>query len=774
MGSLADFFNPTEAIPSNVQKSRDLDALSILDEEYRKKLEQIKKGVPSGITDPNYMARLQADLQGLGRERKRFGGQDIQPDQQVETEQEPQGLASFFTRPVPSKEEQLSDEMKLAEKPYIRTPKIRSKEAIEAQGKITPEFQAEREKEKKTLKDLALGGASLADVTVGGVLPMAGQVVQAVARPFTTPKRAEEISGSVTSALEKPFGKTLGALGVGRGTEDPAYKQEASRRITDAIAEYGNQGADVIAQKTGLPVEDVRNMMGTAMVGVAPVVSKTVGKGVNLAREVVGDVKSQLQQQLVAKQQQTQPTTMQSGGAAAVETPEMIRGNINAAILEASPELAAHVQTLPPQKVNIPVLETKALEEKHGVNLTVGQRTGSTPLYAQEWNKRGETTTLGEHFNEQPAQISKAFDQSKERNAPDISSTADASELGQHEINGLAAKDAIRVQNIDKAYQDFRDAYVKSRESAGLPIENDFPVNGNEFLINANKALTNELLQHDVPAAIKLLLDDISTNNGKMTFNEFINLDKRLSAKTKEGTGSERQAAFVIREQLQNIPLEAEAAALEPMYRNAVSLAKERFDVIKSNPAYKKAIGEAADLKELSSQGESLDAAKFHNKYVANGTPESIRRMKAELDPNDIAHQAIIFAELNRAKNAAVNASERNLTPEQFATFLKNNKSNLRETLSPQAMQDVTELGLLASKIGMPKTGTFNYSNSYSSMLADFAKQGLLSLSELKLAGATGGASIPAVGLTKQWMQKLNKEGFAKEATNPYGGLTKD
>ena len=54
------------------------------------------------------------------------------------------------------------------------------------------------------------------------------------------------------------------------------------------------------------------------------------------------------------------------------------------------------------------------------------------------------------------------------------------------------------------------------------------------------------------------------------------------------------------------------------------------------------------------------------------------------------------------------------------------------------------------------------------------AKQGLLTAAEAKLAASTGGASIPAMGLTRQFMQKLNKEGFAKQATNPVGGLTKD
>jgi len=47
------------------------------------------------------------------------------------------------------------------------------------------------------------------------------------------------------------------------------------------------------------------------------------------------------------------------------------------------------------------------------------------------------------------------------------------------------------------------------------------------------------------------------------------------------------------------------------------------------------------------------------------------------------------------------------------------------------------------------------------------------SVAPITLSG-TPGASIPAVHFGKQWMQKMNKEGFAKEALNPYGGLTKD
>lgn len=685
------------------------------------------------------------------------------------------GLASFFSR---RDGEEAPKEADLT-KPYIGYRPMRSQAAIQAQQAGSPEAQQasqERSKEGSFLRDLALGGASLADQTIGGILPMAGQVTQAVARPFTTSQRAEQMGGAVTSALEKPFGKTLGAMGVGQGTESPAYKQELMRSVMDAFAQKGIEPtAEAISQKTGMPIEDVRNMLGTTMIGVAPTVGKYGAKGFNVAREVAGDVRSQMQQQFAARQGQpgVQPGGMQSAGAAATQTPEMMRGNVNAALSNASPELQAHISSQPVERVNVPALETRSLEEKHGVNLLTSQRVGDTTGYSEAWNQRGKNGLVGD-FEQQPKQLAQAFEQSKARNAPRIPAEVDASELGQHQINGLAEKDALRVQNIDKAYQDFRDKYVESRQAAGLPVDNDFPVNGNAFLNNAQKALTDQLLQHDVPPSVKNLLDDISKKDGKLSFSEFINLDKRLSAKTREGTGSERQAAFVIRQELQKIPLEAEAAALEPMYRNAVSLAKERFDVIKSNPAYRKAIGEAADLKEASSQGESLNAAKFHKQFVSDASPEAIRRMKAEMPEDHIGLEAMTVGELERAKRAITNANESRVKADTFADFLRKNKSSLRETLPPDAMQDVMEIGLLNSKIGKPEAGTFNYSNSFSALIGDLAKQSLLSAAEAKLAGATGGLSIFPVSGAKAMMQKFNKDAFANEQRNPYGGLVRD
>ena len=47
---------------------------------------------------------------------------------------------------------------------------------------------------------------------------------------------------------------------------------------------------------------------------------------------------------------------LQSAGAAATNAPEVLQGNVNAALAEASPELQAHIQTQPLEKVNLSLI----------------------------------------------------------------------------------------------------------------------------------------------------------------------------------------------------------------------------------------------------------------------------------------------------------------------------------------------------------------------------------------------------------------------------------
>jgi hypothetical protein len=75
-----------------------------------------------------------------------------------------------------------------------------------------------------------------------------------------------EARKSVAEFVEKrtdPFGRALGIA------EDPAYKAEATRRLTNYIGENVGKGAAWIADKTGIPVGDVENMIGS--LGLLPI-----------------------------------------------------------------------------------------------------------------------------------------------------------------------------------------------------------------------------------------------------------------------------------------------------------------------------------------------------------------------------------------------------------------------------------------------------------------------------------------------------------------------
>jgi hypothetical protein len=115
-----------------------------------------------------------------------------------------------------------------------------------------------------SMADLGKGIVSMADVAAGGLTGLVGQGSYAIQRAMGVP--AAEAQKSVAEFVEKrtdPFGRALGI------TQDPAYKAEATRRLTNFIGENVGKGAAWIAEKTGIPVGDVENMIGS--LGLLPI-----------------------------------------------------------------------------------------------------------------------------------------------------------------------------------------------------------------------------------------------------------------------------------------------------------------------------------------------------------------------------------------------------------------------------------------------------------------------------------------------------------------------
>jgi hypothetical protein len=132
---------------------------------------------------------------------------------------------------------------------------------LEGEPATPSEIPAARQQQPGFLTQLGRGAASLADVTIGGVLPaVAQQVAYPLARMGRSPQEAQAATERVVGAVDQPFGKAFGV------SETPEYQQESGRQIIDFIGQNFQKGAKWIAEKTGVPQSDVENYLGSAAI----------------------------------------------------------------------------------------------------------------------------------------------------------------------------------------------------------------------------------------------------------------------------------------------------------------------------------------------------------------------------------------------------------------------------------------------------------------------------------------------------------------------------
>ncbi len=166
---------------------------------------------------------------------------------------------------------------RLAPKPAPAAPAAATPDQIPGTPVVQQPAAPKTEFKIGSAADLGKGIVSMADVAAGGLTGLVGQGSYAIQRAMGVP--AAEAQKSVQEFVEKrtdPFGRALGI------TEDPAYKAEATRRLTNFIGENVGKGAAWIAEKTGIPVGDVENMIGSLGLLPVPGVAK-VGQRVGAA-----------------------------------------------------------------------------------------------------------------------------------------------------------------------------------------------------------------------------------------------------------------------------------------------------------------------------------------------------------------------------------------------------------------------------------------------------------------------------------------------------------
>jgi hypothetical protein len=695
-------------VPSQDQAMRDKSRMDILQTEMTKAQQRFAQGD----------ARAQRDIEALTRE---MGGK-VSPSAPVAapTVTTSGTLADLWeSTPAATPKEQV-----IEEKP---------KQGGTAVGRMAAQLLGETQKAKQ---ELGASVASLADVTLGGIIPgVAGPVTYAGARFVgQTPEQAAALEQKVVGATEKPFGKLLGV------TETQAYKGEASRQLMDFIGQNINKGAEWISQKTGVPVGDVQNMIGTATVGLAPAAAKATSATIKAGQEVAAVAGKklgvgELQVQPIAPPTAQAPSGMVSAGAAVVPDATTIKQ----ALSVATPELQQAIASIPVDKVNIPTLlrhlEADSLPKP--MRLTEGMATGDIVKLSNEQNRRGKDTELAYRFNELNNDLVENIGLIRDKAAPDVYGTKKI-ENSQGIIDSYKEINSNLENGITANYQALRDA-------AG----GQFPVDAPQLLKNVQSKLKKELLSNEAPKGQFSELQRLAKENS-MTFEDYLSLRRNLGdiARTSQD-GNTRKAASYMIEELEKLPLQKEAAALKPLADKARASARARFQMLEKDPAMKAAVE------------DSVPADKFIDKFVINGVNKNINTMVENLGRDSPAHQHMAAGTVNwLTDKAGIVDGKGNFSQAEYNKALKklDDVQNLNMIFNQEAASQLKTLGNVANYTQAQPRGTFiNNSNTLVGAMAEKAAY-LMEQGANILGGGKIGIPVGSIVRGKVQQYKAGKE----------------
>lgn len=438
-----------------------------------------------------------------------------------------------------------------------------------------------------------------------------------------------------------------------------------------------------------------------------------------------------------------------SGGAAAAATD----------VTKLSPQLrrnilaAAQRGDINPQSVERHI-EADSLPVR--MELSRGQALQDPVLISKEQNMRAKNPEFAARFNQQNQQLIDNLDEIRRETAPTV--------VGNDHIqNGQTLIDAYKTID-EQAKADIGAKYKALEEANG----GKFPVNGQLFVKSADAALSKKLKGRYVPAEIKADLDDLRSGT-EMTFEQFENMRTNLAAEARKaernGDGNALAAVNIVREQLESLPIEGEAAALKPLADAARTAARERFERIKADPAYKAASEDAVGIGEASPLADD-----FVTKYVVRGKGANIKKMREHLAGNESAQEAIAAGALDYLKSkSGINlyTNEGNFSQAGYNRALSELNPRLKDIVSEETAETLQRLGNVARYTQFQPRGAFvNNSNTFTAALGQHALNAMEGAANVKAGG------IPVGTFVRKKMEGKAEQKFAEESLKPGAGVS--
>jgi hypothetical protein len=261
------------------------------------------------------------------------------------------------------------------------------------------------------------------------------------------------------------------------------------------------------------------------------------------------------------------------------------------------------------------------------------------------------------------------------------------------------------------------DAYKKLEDANG----GQFPVDGKAIASNADALLAKKLKTEFLPSSIRSQLDRFKKGE-QMTFEQYEALRTNLAAEIrkaeKSADGNAKTALGIVRQAAEQLPLQQGVASnLKGLADNARSLAKERFDMLKKDPAYNAAVNDI------------VPADKFIQKFVINGVNKNVQTMVNHLGKDSPARQHMAAGTINwLADKAGIYGEQANFSQAGFNKGLKQLDAvkNMQEIFDANTASQLQTLGNVAGYTQFQPRGSFvNNSNTLVGSLAEKGKQAI-------------------------------------------------
>jgi len=512
------------------------------------------------------------------------------------------------------------------------------------------------------------------------------KVVKGITDFANAPNKGEIIKNALSDIVENP------AKFIGESAKSVVYHPEQIL--------IGNAAGKVVGDVAGKAVGGAKNIAET--VAGTPAYQGLVKKAKGAAETMQEGFQAYKQAQV--PQGGTVPAGASVGAAQTAN-----RTIIDEAITRASPELAQELSKLNPNEIDVKVLNNYMDADTLPVriNLSEGQATRDAKKFSDEMNSRGKNKEYATHYNEQNAKLVENIDAIKENAAPNVYGT-------NHVENGQSLIDAYL--DIDKIRKDaIGEAYTALRDKAG----GNFPIDSKTFANNAYAGLKKELKTEFLPDSIKKQLDNFKDGE-PMSFEQFealrTNLASEIRKADRAGDGNTEYALGTVRKALEDLPLIGETKELKVLADKARGLAKERFDTLDSDKAYKAAVN------------GKIAPDDFIQKFVIGGKKGDIDTMVAHLGADSDARQVMAAGVVNwlKSKSGILNDGSGTFSQKGFNKALDSIDPKILAIVGSEVDQQLKQLGRTARNIQERPAGSYvNESNTFVAGLAEKAKTGI-------------------------------------------------